>query len=300
MIYLLAGDETRRIEYLKLLKDFQGEVKVFDVQNLNDEENEFWSCLVNIKLFQDPELLVLKGGEKLKDSELKEILKYKDKNIVIDFEDKDLKLSKKLKEISEEGIVFISISDNKFSERRVGFISSSLGISKEEAEELLMAIGTDLYRIENEVEKIKSFLGEDKKYSFESIEGLLISEYSNEFKMAEDIFDGKKASKIKDGAALFYLLIKMLKLALKINLVKDKLTNIKGYNDFVKNIYPQIKDFVKDHPFFIFKNIKRSLLKGEKEIEKKLSQAMKIESEIRSGRREEQGGYELFISSFGH
>ena len=67
MIYLICGDDTRRIEYRKIKKNLEENsiVKIFDGA-IEEEYNKFLESISINSLFASKELLILKRGEKSK------------------------------------------------------------------------------------------------------------------------------------------------------------------------------------------------------------------------------------------
>ncbi len=297
-IYCVVGDETRKIERLRITSSFQGQIKTFDAE-VDEDMEKFWEQASSLRLFSQGELFVLRNGQKLNEKDLKSLGSQQfSSDILIDIEDENLKILPKLKKLFGDGVAIHSFKDSSSHSKKLAFISEQLKISTSESKKILNIVGTDFLKIENEIKKIKEYFNK-REYSLDEVEEILIKEIPNEFKLAEDIVDGKVNFKeIREPSATFYLVMKIVKLALKIHLSGITEEWSRSYERFCKIKHPEIKSLIKEHPFFIFKNIRRAHSKSLKEIKRLLRLGLETEYKIRSGQMEEKGGIELFFIHF--
>ncbi|MGL4392259.1 MAG: hypothetical protein ACRCSK_02330, partial [Fusobacteriaceae bacterium] len=140
-------------------------------------------------MFGGKEIFVVKRFEQLKnpDKFIKSLGEFSlaEKDVIFLYEEEinefgkrtnepDKKSKEALEKIGE--IILARTEDQKKSTEN--FVIKELGITKIEALKLLEIIGEEFFKVRNEVEKIKNFLG-DETYSLEKVQGVLIA--STEF-----------------------------------------------------------------------------------------------------------------------
>merc|ERR1711916_309759 len=88
----VVGDETRKIERLRITSSFQGQIKTFDAE-VDEDMEKFWEQASSLRLFSQGELFVLRNGQKLNEKDLKSLGSQQfSSDILIDIEDENLKI----------------------------------------------------------------------------------------------------------------------------------------------------------------------------------------------------------------
>lgn len=306
MIYLICGDDTRRIEYKRIKESLEKDstVKIFDGA-LEEEYSKFLDSISINSLFSTKELLILKRGEKSKKIEesINNLLKTSliNKDIIIDAEDSEGKLEKKFSK--KENIKVIFSVDDKANNKKIEYIEKRLKIKKSEAFELFGIINGSFEKIEKEIEKIEALFN-NEKYSLEKIKSILSEELEEntlgacELLLDKKIKEAEKKIKNLEFLPFLYTLTTFLKLCFKIKLLENELKFTNNYMFFSKEIYPQFKDRLNGHPYFVFKNIPKSFKMSLEFIETTIFKLLEIDYKVKVGILDEKSAKLLIILNF--
>jgi DNA polymerase-3 subunit delta len=275
-----------------------------------EEFDEFIKEVSQDSLFGDKKILIIKRFEKFKNKIdfFKNLKNYSinNKEILVIYEeiineygkredetDKTSEnIKKKLIETCESfGEVFCERIENqkKILEQ---YIEAELNISKIEIEELLNIIGSEFFKVKNEVEKIKLFLGEEK-YSIQKINGIIIK--SDEYNLKNSITQMLEKKEIEnvlktlevDKKYYFFLsvIFEELLILLKLRLLIENgiIDNKINYNNF-KIEYEKIKKYFINskrntpfHPYQVFLKVSIASNYNSKFLKNKIKELSLIE-----------------------
>jgi len=313
MIYFLIGGLTRKIEYDKLEKKIKGEnpgieKKVFDI--VQKEEEEF---LLNVEInsmFEGKKFLILRRAEKRKRIEglFKILSKYnlQNKEIIIEFDNSEKDFSKSAMKIAKELGKIIEIKKDKGNNVIIEYIKQELEINTKQAHNLMEMIGTNIGKINNEIEKIKIFL-DGKEFDVEKIKKIITiqQEYSI-FELLEELLNGSKKDLInylkreKAYMLFIYTFLNKLKMNFKLKLLENegKIGTVYNYNTYIRTVYPKIKEYFTVHPYALFKQLQNMDNKSIEFYENKIDELLKVELKIKSGLMDDETAIELFIMKF--
>lgn len=318
MIYFICGLDYREFKYFEVLQkirnDNRGIKEYFFDAGLKEEEKFMEKISVN-SIFSSQELIVLKRAEKLKNIE--KILDYVqkldivNKEIVIDYfrEDGKLgaKLTKMLNSLKESGKmeVFEYLKKNEEFIRK--YVADELKISEKETGQLLEMIGTDPFKVRNEVEKIKVFLG-GEEFGIDKVKNIISIE--KEFKiyeMTEKILSNSIVEVLeylrntKEYMGILYSLYSDLETVYKISTLEKKKENINfySYNAF-KEQFEEIKEIFRSNgriPNFyaVFKKAEKTKKYSNKNLRKLVYRCWEVEKNIKTGKIDMEIGVESLI-----
>lgn len=326
MFYFIYGDTPLLLKYEEVLKEIktkEGELptKIYDISQ-GEEESFLQSISIN-SMFSPKELIILKRVEEIKKLEnfLKVVSEYNlsQKEVVLLYEEKLNDYGKATNEVSEKILKIIDELGKKVVARKVlekksidFYIEKELNISEYEAEKLSEILGDDFIKVKNEVEKIKNFIGNEGFILEEVIPILSVSKEYNLKKLVEEFISENKYKELleylkmnREYMLFIYLLsdelvtLMKLKELVRLGALRDGIT----YNSFKGECYSEIKKYfknsrgyIKEYPLFL----KLSLLKKYSSdfLYSKIEELLKIESQIKSGKIEEEIGVEKIIIGF--
>lgn len=319
MIYFICGNESRELKYLNVIEGIKKaniniEEYFFDVE-LKEESNFLEKVSIN-SIFSSNELIVLKRSEKIKN--IYDTLKYicsleiVNKEIVIDYNQEDGKIQPKLKKQLEElekenkdniKLFFYAETSTETLEK---YVEKELKIEKKEAKKLLEVIGSNTYKVKNEIEKIKIFLL-DEKYELEKVKKIIcISKEYEIYEISNEIFENKYVEvleyleKSKEYMQVLYTLYSEIEIMLKICYLKNegyKFSN--NYNVFkeefekVKNVFKVNKRI--PNPYVVYKKMDRLKNYSENSLKYLLYKGWEIERDIKIGKIDMNVGVENYI-----
>ncbi|TDT71783.1 DNA polymerase III delta subunit [Hypnocyclicus thermotrophus] len=303
MFYILTGDYSIELEYNKLIKKNNYPIITFDATQKEDFENFLQKISTN-NMFGNNETIILKRAEKLSklSNFIKTISNFNILNkIVIILINKKL-TAKQIKECESFAKVIIGETKNE-KDFYINYIKNELKISTNDAFKLTEMIGHDIYKIKNEIEKIKNYFYEEEFYIEKAKNIISINEEYNSFEAIENLLLGnpnevyKMINKDKSHMLILYTLTKefqnILKLTLLIN--EGKIINTNNYNKF-KNSYENNKYlFNNTHPYSVFKKLKyinKYTISSIKEI---LKEILITEANIKNGLIKDDIAIELLI-----
>ncbi|MCQ8211586.1 hypothetical protein NON08_03290 [Cetobacterium somerae] len=326
MFYFIYGDIPLPLKYEELLEKIKKSnpnipTKIYDASQ-GEEENFLESISIN-SMFASKELLVLKRAEKYKklDQLLKIIGDYDlgKKEIIITYEEELNDFGKAFNEVGKkvltnaEKLGKIIVARKSMEKKGVQFfIEKELEVSEYEAEKLAEVLGDDFFKVKNEVEKIKNFLG-GKNFILEQVLPILsISDEYNLKKLVEEFLNSDNKGvlleylkKTKEYMLFLYLVSEELNLILKLISLKKigELGENMSYNDFKANVYEKIKRYFKNNRGFIreypiFLKLKYASLFNELFLLEKIEDLLEVEFLIKNGGIEESIGIEKFIIEF--
>ena len=317
MIYFIGGKKQREFKYFELLEQIRKEnvgisESFFDVDL---KENEKFLEKININsIFSSQELVVLKRAEKLKN--IKEILKYianleiVNKEIVIDYDKEDgkfgVKLKKLLDEFSKNKQMEVFLFQNETEEEIRAYVVNELDINARDVAMLLEMIGSNPFKVRNEVAKIKIFL-DGEKFDIEKIKNIVSIEKDYQiYEMTRNILLNNPADVMryleqkKEYMGILYSLYNELEIMYKISSLKMKGRKFsKNYNTF-KIEFEEIKEIFKSNnripnSYVIFKKIELEQNYTNASLKKLVFRCWEIEKDIKTGKIEMETGVEMLI-----
>lgn len=317
MIYFIGGKKQREFKYFELLEKIRKEnvgisESFFDVDL---KENEKFLEKININsIFSSQELVVLKRGEKLKNIE--EILKYianleiVNKEIIIDYDKEDgkfgVKLKKLLDEFSKNKQMEVFLFQKETEEEIRAYVVNELDINARDVAMLLEMIGSNPFKVRNEVAKIKIFL-DGEKFDIEKIKNIVSIEKEYQiYEMTRNILLNNPADVMryleqkKEYMGILYSLYNELEIMYKISSLKMKGRKFsKNYNTF-KIEFEEIKEIFKSNnripnSYVIFKKIELERNYTNASLKKLVFRCWEIEKDIKTGKIEMETGVEMLI-----
>ena len=317
MIYFIGGKKQREFKYFELLEKIRKEnvgmsESFFDVDL---KENEKFLEKININsIFSSQELVVLKRGEKLKNIE--EILKYianleiVNKEIIIDYDKEDgkfgVKLKKLLDEFSKNKQMEVFLFQKETEEEIRAYVVNELDINARDVAMLLEMIGSNPFKVRNEVAKIKIFL-DGEKFDIEKIKNIVSIEKDYQiYEMTRNILLNNPADVMryleqkKEYMGILYSLYNELEIMYKISSLKVKGRKFsKNYNTF-KIEFEEIKEIFKSNnripnSYVIFKKIELERNYTNASLKKLVFRCWEIEKDIKTGKIEMETGVEMLI-----
>ena len=317
MIYFIGGKKQREFKYFELLEKIRKEnvgisESFFDVDL---KENEKFLEKININsIFSSQELVVLKRSEKLKNIE--EILKYianleiVNKEIIIDYDKEDgkfgVKLKKLLDEFSKNKQMEIFLFQKETEEEIRAYVVNELDINARDVAMLLEMIGSNPFKVRNEVAKIKIFL-DGEKFDIEKIKNIVSIEKDYQiYEMTRNILLNNPADVMryleqkKEYMGILYSLYNELEIMYKISSLKMKGRKFsKNYNTF-KIEFEEIKEIFKSNnripnSYVIFKKIELEQNYTNASLKKLVFRCWEIEKDIKTGKIEMETGVEMLI-----
>ena len=317
MIYFIGGKKQREFKYFELLEKIRKEnvgmsESFFDVDL---KENEKFLEKININsIFSSQELVVLKRAEKLKN--IKEILKYianleiVNKEIIIDYDKEDgkfgVKLKKLLDEFSKNKQMEVFLFQKETEEEIRAYVVNELDINARDVAMLLEMIGSNPFKVRNEVAKIKIFL-DGEKFDIEKIKNIVSIEKDYQiYEMTRNILLNNPADVMryleqkKEYMGILYSLYNELEIMYKISSLKMKGRKFsKNYNTF-KIEFEEIKEIFKSNnripnSYVIFKKIELERNYTNASLKKLVFRCWEIEKDIKTGKIEMETGVEMLI-----
>ena len=317
MIYFIGGKKQREFKYFELLEKIRKEnigisESFFDVDL---KENEKFLEKININsIFSSQELVVLKRAEKLKN--IKEILKYianleiVNKEIIIDYDKEDgkfgIKLKKLLDEFSKNKQMEVFLFQKETEEEIRAYVVNELDINARDVAMLLEMIGSNPFKVRNEVAKIKIFL-DGEKFDIEKIKNIVSIEKDYQiYEITRNILLNNPADVMryleqkKEYMGILYSLYNELEIMYKISSLKMKGRKFsKNYNTF-KIEFEEIKEIFKSNnripnSYVIFKKIELEQNYTNASLKKLVFRCWEIEKDIKTGKIEMETGVEMLI-----
>ena len=317
MIYFIGGKKQREFKYFELLEKIRKEnvgisESFFDVDL---KENEKFLEKININsIFSSQELVVLKRAEKLKNIE--EILEYianleiVNKEIIIDYDKEDgkfgVKLKKLLDEFSKNKQMEVFLFQKETEEEIRAYVVNELDINARDVAMLLEMIGSNPFKVRNEVAKIKIFL-DGEKFDIEKIKNIVSIEKDYQiYEMTRNILLNNPADVMryleqkKEYMGILYSLYNELEIMYKISSLKMKGRKFsKNYNTF-KIEFEEIKEIFKSNnripnSYVIFKKIELEQNYTNASLKKLVFRCWEIEKDIKTGKIEMETGVEMLI-----
>ena len=317
MIYFIGGKKQREFKYFELLEKIRKEnvgisESFFDVDL---KENEKFLEKININsIFSSQELVVLKRAEKLKNIE--EILEYianleiVNKEIIIDYDKEDgkfgVKLKKLLDEFSKNKQMEVFLFQKETEEEIRAYVVNELDINARDVAMLLEMIGSNPFKVRNEVAKIKIFL-DGEKFDIEKIKNIVSIEKDYQiYEMTRNVLLNNPADVMryleqkKEYMGILYSLYNELEIMYKISSLKMKGRKFsKNYNTF-KIEFEEIKEIFKSNnripnSYVIFKKIELEQNYTNASLKKLVFRCWEIEKDIKTGKIEMETGVEMLI-----
>lgn len=291
MIYLLYGDNSKILQYDKLLSNIKEKEKNYTI-NFLTEDNEiadFLNDILSTNLFGEHQIFVINHFENLKNkTKIIDFLKninienvFENKSLIIlyDIFSKDKNISS-LKELLEiKNIKHHEFNDIISSIKNL--IKEKLNIDNTSVNKLFDVFNNDVYRAKNELEKLSLIFESDKVTFNDLIPYIYIDENSNNFEIVNKILNKDfKDIDIIDPLTIINILYNEL-----LTIYYLHLFNFKGtYNDFNKFYTEDIKLlFNNQHPYSVYKKIEFISKYSINKCEKLLYQLFELEKGIKIG-----------------
>ena len=316
MFYFICGTESRELKYLEVLDDIKKKNPgiqefVFDVAL--KEDDRFFEKLNFNSIFGGKEILVLKRAEKL--GNIEEVLtlvsnvEMDSKYVIIDFHTEGSKKNDKLFSLLDEigkktetKVIKTEEDEKNLSD----YVKENLKTDTKETQRLLGLIGENPFKVKNEVEKIKSFLG-GEPYDFEKIKNMISvqKEYfiyeCVEKTIKGEIFEVMEyLKKTKEYMGFLYSMYGEVETLLKLAELEDEGFRLRGdYNSF-NSEYENIKKYFyvnkrPAHPYAVFNKYKNIKKFSRKKLRRLSYKCWEIEKDIKTGRLPMDIGVEALV-----
>jgi DNA polymerase-3 subunit delta len=316
MFYFICGTESRELKYLEILDDIKKKnpgIQEFAFDVALKEDDRFFEKLNFNSIFGGKEILVLKRAEKL--GNIEEVLtlvsnvEMDSKYVIIDFHtegskknDKLFTFLDKIGEKTETKVIKTEEDEKNLS----NYVKENLKTDTKETQKLLGLIGENPFKVKNEVEKIKSFLG-DEPYDFEKIKNMISvqKEYfiyeCVEKTIKGEIFEVMEyLKKTKEYMGFLYSMYGEVETLLKLSELEDEGFRLRGdYNSF-KSEYEKIKKYFyvnkrPAHPYAVFNKYKNLKKFSRKKLRRLSYKCWEIEKDIKTGRLPMDIGVEALV-----
>ncbi len=316
MFYFICGTESRELKYLEILDDIKKKnpgIQEFAFDVALKEDDKFFEKLSFNSIFGGKEILVLKRAEKL--GNIEEVLtlvsnvEMDSKYVIIDFQTegnkKNDKLFTLLDEIGKKTETKV-IKTEEDEKNLSNFVKENLKTDTKETQRLLGLIGENPFKVKNEIEKIKSFLG-DEPYDFEKIKNMISiqKEYfiyeCVEKTIKGEIFEVMEyLKKTKEYMGFLYSMYGEVETLLKLSELEEEGFRFRGdYNSF-KSEYEKIKKYFyvnkrPAHPYAVFNKYKNMKKFSRKKLRRLSYKCWEIEKDIKTGRLPMDIGVEALV-----
>ena len=316
MFYFICGTESRELKYLEILDDIKKKnpgIQEFAFDVALKEDDKFFEKLSFNSIFGGKEILVLKRAEKL--GNIEEVLtlvsnvEMDSKYVIIDFQTegnkKNDKLFPLLDEIGKKTETKV-IKTEEDEKNLSNFVKENLKTDTKETQRLLGLIGENPFKVKNEIEKIKSFLG-DEPYDFEKIKNMISiqKEYfiyeCVEKTIKGEIFEVMEyLKKTKEYMGFLYSMYGEVETLLKLSELEDEGFRFRGdYNSF-KSEYEKIKKYFyvnkrPAHSYAVFNKYKNMKKFSRKKLRRLSYKCWEIEKDIKTGRLPMDIGVEALV-----
>ena len=317
MIYFIGGTKFREFKYFEILNKLREKnpnisESFFDAE-LKEDEN-FSEKLMTNSIFSSQELVVLKRAQKIKKFEtfLKNIanLDIINKQIIIDYEKEDGKLNAELKKALDKlekdkkikNFLFLKDEDIEIQ----NYVMLELKINKKNASSLLEMIGTNPFKVKNEIEKIKIFL-DGEKFDLKKLSNIISIEKEYKiYEITKEILSNrinkvmKYLEQTKEYMGVLYSLYNELEVLYKIKILKKEGKQFSSnYNTF-KIQFEKVKEAFKinnriPNSYAIFKKLELEKNYSLESLKKLVYRSWEIENSIKTGKIEMSAGVERLI-----
>lgn len=317
MIYFIGGTKFREFKYFEILNKLREKnpnisESFFDAE-LKEDENFLQKISIN-SIFSSQELVVLKRSQKIKKFEtfLKNIanLDIINKQIIIDYEKEDGKLNAELKKTLDKlekdkkikNFLFLKDEDIEIQ----NYVMLELKINKKNASSLLEMIGTNPFKVKNEIEKIKIFLG-GENFDLKKLKNIISIEKEYKiYEITKEILSNrinevmKYLEQTKEYMGVLYSLYNELEVLYKIKILKKEGKQFSSnYNTF-KIQFEKVKEAFKTNnripnSYAIFKKLELEKNYSLESLKKLVYRSWKIENSIKTGKIEMSAGVETLI-----
>jgi len=274
--------ENLRAKYKskEILNLFQDEV----VKNINILENE----ILNKSLFQEEKIIFINEvNDKILELLQASIEKIDKEKIFLfcDILDKRSKLRTYFEKSKEVGVV-ACYQDNEISIKKIiiNKLSKFRGLTPEVINTLVQNTALDRTKLNNEIEKIKSYF-QDKKIDLEKLKHLLNIKTNDDFSLLKNMaLSGNKdktnrllADTIFEAENNIYYLNSINQTINRLNEIQNLKTNTSNIEILVSNLKPPV--FWKDKPVLVEQSRKWDKQKIQKALKKTYDTEIKIKSE---------------------
>jgi len=320
MNYLILGGSSSQLAYRDLVKKITTEtpnilIKTFDA-SLKEEDLFFQSISIN-SMFGGKELIILKRAEKIDKiwNFFKAMNNFNivNKDIIIiytttlnDFGKEVKPFPKKARTAIEGNFKLIEVLD-KGGKVTLKYIEDSLKVDSSTAIKFKEMVGDDLSRLQQEIDKVNTFL-EGEPFSFEKVKNILtVSKEYNSFDMIKEVLQGKKENilehlkKSKEHAFILAMLQNELLTLLKLSILREEgeIKSTRNFNSFKgsfernKNLFRTKRGF--SHPYSIFLKLPLLSRFNSKQLQIYLDKTLEIEKMFKSGEGELEIMLEMLI-----
>lgn len=318
MIYFIAGMQNREFKYLEILENIRKKdslVEHFYDADIKEEYEQFLekSSINSVFSFQH-DLIVLKRSEKVKKMEdlLTKIVDVNliNKDIVIDYEQIDGKISTKLlkllDELTKQKLIEKYLFQSSDDIYLIEFIKKEILVNDYIANEVIKRIGTNPIIVKNEINKLKIYFGSDP-FDLKIAEKVMtINNDYKHYEITGQIFSNqisevfKYLEKTKDYLPILYMVYSELEIILKLSNIMKNGYNLSNSYDVFKLEFEEIKEIFSvgnriPHPYTIFQKKKLLNKFTNKSLKKLVYEFCKIENDIKIGNIEMPSGVELLL-----
>ncbi|MGL4253907.1 MAG: DNA polymerase III subunit delta [Fusobacteriaceae bacterium] len=322
MLYFIYGDGAPL--YLKtdeILEEIGGKNPGISKKTFDCSIGEIESFIESVSqnsMFASKEQLLVKRFERLKHADRERVLKILNslnlatKEIVFSYEEETDEFGRRVDELGDEkkkkdklvkgfekiGVVICQRKENQLKSS-IFYASRELNIGEREAEQLIDIVGEEIFKLRNEIEKIKSFLG-GRDYSLELVRDILSQsrEYKSK-KILETMIEKREPKEVlgyleqeKEYFSVLSGIFEEFLSMYKIKLLEEsrEISLNMSYNDFKGAPYEKIKErFLNSYSwrplaaYPIFLKFKFCKFYTLQELEKALKKIGEIEYNHKSG-----------------
>jgi DNA polymerase-3 subunit delta len=314
MIIFLYGSDTYRsrqklneiIEHYKEIHKSGLSLKYFDFEK--DSFDDFRDALKSSSMFREKKLLVLKNlfsNQKAENDffkKLKEISKSKEIILIYEKEiDEKSPLAKELKKEAKfqkfellEGIILKNLVKKEFQKYRAK-------ISNEAIEMLINYVGSDLWRMENEIKKLVNFC-DKREIKTKDIELLVKPKIETDIFKTIDAIAAKNKKRalsllkehLEKGDSPFYLLAMINFQFRNLLIIKSDESGDEFYPNYAK--LSILSKRLKMHPYVIKKTIQQARRFSFEELKKIYQKIFEAGLNIKTGKIDPETALDLLIT----
>ncbi len=306
MIYLIYGTEEYLIK--QEIKKLKSVININDISYYNLEESSLKNIVEDansISLFSDKRMLIVENStiftgiaKKRNDiNYLESYLNNPNKNTIIIFtvNYEKLDLRKKIVNMIKENGKIIEFNNNYDIKKIVKNMFENYIISDKNIDELINRVGNNLFLLDNEIKKIKTYKGDDYNIGYDDIINLTSKTIDIDiFHLLDNIIYKNK----KEALESYYEMIKLGEEPIKIIVMLANqfrlMYQVKVLNKKRNNVYDIMK-ILNQKKYTVEKALEKSYKYDDRTLLKMLYQLADLDIKIKSGRVNKDIALELFI-----
>ncbi|MCR5201915.1 MAG: DNA polymerase III subunit delta [Lachnospiraceae bacterium] len=301
--YLICGEEASlRIMFKKKLVDATVGDQLMNYLYFTDDTfdiNTFRTAGITCPFFGDYRIIVLENTGFLNEaSEIKEEMEqFPDSTIVVFVEENVDKRNKIYKFIQKNGI--IKSCDAPDENTQMIYLAGLLKknnktMRNNTAKYFLSQIETSFFNIQNEVEKLVAYVGDNEEITVEDIDNVSSKLITNHiFAMMDEIAVGHKDKALSMYLELLLLRESSMRILYQITRHFNILINVRSAEKYIS--YKEIASVIKIPPFFVKKYVAQAKRFSNKDLRVILEKCLQMEYDFKNGLVSDQIGVEMLI-----